>query len=74
MVYDDRLEWHRSSVYHYFVLTAVQAYLCVSGAYRMMPPTASMGEVCGLKLQPETRSQAVFLAAVRRSPHFCSSR
>jgi hypothetical protein len=32
-----RLNWHRESMYHYFVICAFQAYLTVSGGYRMLP-------------------------------------
>ena len=34
-----RLNWHRQSIYHYFVTTTLLAYLCVSGAYRIHPGT-----------------------------------
>eukprot|EP01043_Picozoa_sp_COSAG02_P026609 COSAG02_NODE_1538_length_12042_cov_323.842083_4_plen_619_part_00 len=34
-----RLNWHRQSMYHYFVVTTLLAYLCVSGAYRTHPGT-----------------------------------
>eukprot|EP01052_Picozoa_sp_SAG31_P041794 SAG31_NODE_6438_length_2018_cov_3.883325_2_plen_101_part_00 len=39
-----RLQWHRSSMYHYFALTAAEAYLSVSGAYRTMPPGPSYSD------------------------------
>ena len=32
-----RLKWHRESLYHFFVLCAAQAYLVVSGGFRMRP-------------------------------------
>ena len=34
-----RLNWHRQSMYHYFLLTTILAYLSVSGAYRIHPGT-----------------------------------
>ena len=33
----ERLKWHRGSMYHYFLVCAAQAYLSVSGGYRIMP-------------------------------------
>ena len=41
-----RLAWHRDSMYHYFSLTAVQAYLSVSGTYRMLPAEDRVADVC----------------------------
>lgn len=32
-----RLNWHRESMYHYFIICAFQAYLTVSGGYRILP-------------------------------------
>lgn len=62
-----RLEWHRMSMYHYFSLTAFQAYLSVSGAYRMLPPPTAMNELCGLNVTTSTRMQGVVFAAVIHS-------
>ena len=63
-----RLGWHQRSMYHYFALTAAQAYLCVSGAYRMMPPERNYVLIClessGSKLDNDTRNSAVIAAGV----------
>ena len=34
-----RLQWHRQSMYHYFIVTTLLAFLTVSGAYRIHPGT-----------------------------------
>ena len=60
-----RLGWHRRSMYLYFALTAAQAYLCVSGAYRMMPPEPEYEFICGdSTIDRATRSSAVVAAGV----------
>lgn len=60
-------------MYHYFALTAVEAYLSVSGAYRMMPPSWGGGdsddgfdydEICDSAVVDGTRQAAVSAAVV----------
>eukprot|EP01051_Picozoa_sp_SAG22_P001649 SAG22_NODE_67_length_22882_cov_25.671553_11_plen_779_part_00 len=65
-----RLSWHHSSMYYYFALTAVVAYLSVSGAYRMMPPDGTdaggnnfLAEICESTISDTDRTLAVTASA-----------